>query len=241
MPTVIETANRFKNELARQETSSVNQLIGAYRLVTNRLEDKLSVLMSRIELLEATNSLTPERVRKQAVWSSLLNQIEDEIKRYGGYVDTTNIIASKQAIELASKHSQLLTQVNFIDNPALLKAFNATWDRLPSEAIERLLGFLQEDSQLHINLVSSLGVNAATNFQDKLLEGIALGYNPKKINSLINQILGEPLTWSLNRVLDVAIHGDGLAAGRVLVRAATARRRGMDLQRGGHQAAAVAT
>ena len=197
---VLEQAVRFRSELARHETQATNQVIDAYRLITNRLEDKITVLMSRIELLEAQGNLTPETVRKQAVWSSLLNQLEDEIKKFGGYVDTNNTLAAKRALDLAGKHSQLLTAIHFENNSSLTKAFNATWDRLPTEAVETLLGFLQNDSELRNGLQNSLGINAATNFQNKLLEGIALGYNPKKINNLINQSLGEPLTWSLNTV-----------------------------------------
>lgn len=200
MPNVIDTAQRFRSQVMRQETQSVNQLIDAYQLITNRLEDKLTVLQSRIEVLEANGQLTPENVRKQAVWSSLLNQLEDEIKKYGGYVDTQNTIAAQKSIDLAGKHSQLLTAVYFNDNPALQKAFNASWDRLPNEAIETLLGFIQPDSNLRIGLTTTLGQSATENFASKLLEGIALGYNPNKINSLINQSLAEPLTWSLNTI-----------------------------------------
>lgn len=197
---VIDQATRFRNELARHETSATNQVIDAYRLITNRLEDKLTLLMSRIEVLDSQNNLNANTIRKQAVWSSLLNQLEDEITKFGGYVDTSNTLAAKRALDLAGKHSQLLTAVHFENNPSLTQAFNATWDRLPTEAIETLLGFLQNDSELRSGLQNSLGYSATQNFQNKLLEGIALGYNPNKINALINQSLGEPLTWSLNTV-----------------------------------------
>lgn len=200
MPNVLETATRFRGQLANQETQASNDLIAAYRGVVNRLEDKLSVLMTKIEQLEAQGNLTPEQVRKQAVWSSLLQQMETGIAKYGGYVSTQNTVAAQKAIDLAGKHSQLLTQTYFNDNPALVKAFNASWDRLPNESVETLLSFLQPDSELNQRLNNSLGSSGASNFQNKLLEGIALGYNPKKINQLINQSLGEPLTWSLNSV-----------------------------------------
>jgi hypothetical protein len=200
MPTVIETADRFRSQLARLETAATSDLLTAYRGVANRLEDKITVLTARFEQLEAQGQLTPENVRKLATWASLLNQIEDEITKYGGYVDTQNRVAAQRSIDLAGKHSQQLTATYFNDNPTLLKAFNATWDRLSNESVETLLGFLQQDSQLSQNLTHSLGQSAAQNFSDKLLEGIALGYNPRKVNQLINQTLAEPLTWSLNSV-----------------------------------------
>lgn len=200
MPTVIETADRFRGQLSRLESSATSDLLAAYRGVTNRLEDKITVLLSKFEQLEKQGQLTPENVRKLGTWSSLLNQLEDEISKYGGYVDTQNRVAAQKSIDLAGKHSQLLTATYFNDNPNLLKAFNATWDKLPSDQVETLVGFLQQDSQLSINLNNSLGRNAAENFASKLIEGVALGYNPNKINQLINQTLAEPLTWSLNSV-----------------------------------------
>lgn len=200
MPTVIETADRFRNQLRSKETSATNDLLTAYRGVTNRLEDKLTVLQAKIELLEKNGNLTPENVRKLAVWGSLLNQVEDEITKYGGYVATQNKVAAQSTIDMASKHSKLLTQTYFNDNPNLVKAFNASWDTLPAETIETLVGFLRPDSNLVTNLERTLGRSATQNFQDKLLEGISLGYGSKKINSLINQTLSEPLTWSINTV-----------------------------------------
>lgn len=200
MPTVIETADRFRGQLARLETSATSDLLSAYQGVSRRLEDKIAVLTARFEQLEKRGALTPENVRKLGTWGSLLNQIEDEITKYGGYVDTQNRVAAQKSIDLAGKHSQLLTATYFNDNPSLLKAFNASWDRLPNESVENLLGFLQQDSTLSQNLNRTLGTAAAQNFADKLIEGISLGYNPNKINSLINQTLAEPLTWSLNTI-----------------------------------------
>ena len=197
---VIDQAVRFRNELQRHETQATNQAIDAYQLLTNRLEDKLTVLQAKFEALESKGQLTPENVRKLAVWSSLLQQLENEVDKFGGFVDTNNRIAATKSIEMASKHAEKLTAINFETKPDLTKAFKATWDRLPTESIETLLGFLQNDSELRRGLTNSLGVSASQNFQNKLLEGIALGYNPKKINSLINQALGEPLTWSINTI-----------------------------------------
>ena len=200
MPTVIETADRFRSQLRNKETSATNDLLTAYRGVTNRLEDKLTVLQSKIEVLEKNGNLTPENVRKLAVWGSLLNQIEDEITKYGGYVATQNKVAAQATIDMASKHSKLLTQTYFNDNPNLVKAFNASWDVLPSESIETLVGFLRPDSELTRGLERTIGQTATQNFQDKLIEGVSLGYGSRKINSLINQTLSEPLTWSINTV-----------------------------------------
>ncbi len=200
MPTVIETADRFRNQLRSKETSATNDLLTAYKGVTNRLEDKLIVLQARIEVLEKQGNLTPENVRKLAVWGSLLNQVEDEISKYGGYVATQNKVAAQSTIDMASKHSKLLTQTYFNDNPNLVKAFNASWDVLPSESIETLVGFLRPDSELTKGLERTIGQSATQNFSDKLIEGISLGYGSRKINSLINQTLSEPLTWSINTV-----------------------------------------
>lgn len=197
---VLDQARRYKSELLRQETDATNQLLSAYNLVTNRLQEKLNSLESEIERLVLRNELSVDKVRRLNVYVSLLNQIENEVSRYGEFANTQLQVNSDRFIELANQHTRGLTQQYFLIRPELNQAFEATWDTLPVEEIKTLLGFLQEDSPLSFSLTEALGNRAALNFQNRLIEGIALGYNPRKISAIINSALGNPLTWVLNTV-----------------------------------------
>lgn len=197
---VIEAAERNKRELLRGENQASTRLINAYGLVYGRLSNKVEQLQREIELLDNQGNLTINRVRKLAVYGSLLNQITDEVSRYGGFVDTELKLADQNTIKLALDHSQRITQSYFLFNKTATEAFNMTWDRLPTESIETLLGFLREDSPLHTNLTRDLGTTAATVFEQNLIEGIALGYNSAKVAKAIDSSLGQPLSWTLNSV-----------------------------------------
>lgn len=197
---VIEAAERNRRELLRNETQASNKLISAYGLVYSRLSNKVERLQRDIELLASQDTLTINKVRKLSVYGSLLQQITEEVTKYGGYVDTEMRLADTKTINTAFTHSQRLTQSYFLFNKSALDAFNVTWDNLPTESIEKLLGFLREDSPLHTNLTRDLGTSAATVFEQNLIEGIALGYNSTKVANSIDNSLGQPLSWSLNAV-----------------------------------------
>ena len=197
---VIEAAERNKRELIRNENAASTRLINAYGLVYGRLAAKVEQLENTLEQLDLQGNLSINTVRKLAVYGSLLNHITDEVSRYGGFVDTELKLADQNTIKLALDHSQRITQSYFLFNKTATEAFNMTWDRLPTESIETLLGFLRENSPLHTNLTRDLGTSAATVFEQNLIEGIALGYNSTKVANAINSSLAQPLSWTLNSV-----------------------------------------
>ena len=79
----------------------------------------------------------------------------------------------------------------------LRPAVAAIWNRLPAEAVETLMGFLRPGSPLHDALVNQLGPTVAQGVADALLDGLAMGYNPRKVASIIRKTLGQSLTWAL--------------------------------------------
>jgi hypothetical protein len=71
------------------------------------------------------------------------------------------------------------------------------WQSLNPEAVNSLLGFLADDSPLMTGLREKLGPAVADQVGQKLFEGIALGYNPRKVAAIIQKELGQGLTWTL--------------------------------------------
>lgn len=199
MPNVLEAAQQTRAELLRAENATSQRLIASYEQVYRRLQTGIRSLESDIDNLSLRGLLNPNRVRQLTTYASLQNQILDEINKYGNVVDNDLRLATSATIDRALVHTRKITQSYFSD-PNTIQAFNATWDTLPKESIETLLGFLKEDSQLHINLTRDLGQSASRVFEDNLMEGVTLGYNPVKISNLINASLGQPLSWALSTV-----------------------------------------
>lgn len=203
---IIEAAERNRRELLTREAATTNRLIQAYQALYTTLDPKIQQLQRDIELLALRNELSINKVRQLNVYTSLKQQINDQITRYGGFVDTEIRLNTTATINTAFEHSQRLTQSYFQFNKAALQAFAITWDNLPTDAVENLLGFLRDDSPLHTNLIRDLGRVSTDIFEQNLIEGISLGYNSTKIANAINSSLGQPLSWAINSVRTSALY-----------------------------------
>lgn len=197
---ILQALERNRSELRRQETQTLANLVSAYQRVVESLQTEIALLNAQIAVLDARGELTVNKVRQLAVYGSFLEQVDDRLQAYGIVADNELRQSASRAIDTATVHSRRLTREYFTINPNLQRAFDVTWDILPSESIETLLGFLRPDSRLTAKLTSDLGSFGAQYMSDQLLEGIALGYNPRKIASTISRSLGVPLTYSLTNV-----------------------------------------
>ena len=106
---------------------------------------------------------------------------------------------AQDAIGSALLDSRRLTQLNL---PLGLQEAGVmgSWNRLPTEAVEQMLGFLGSDSPLHGALTKELGPNVAKNVGQAMTKGIALGWNPRKVATFITKQWGAGLTWSMRTV-----------------------------------------
>jgi hypothetical protein len=85
------------------------------------------------------------------------------------------------------------------------------WVQLSPEQVVTMLGFLEKDSPLYVNL-SRLGDDVAALIAEKLRQGIILGYNPRKVARLIQEATGQGLTWSLKTARTANLWAYRLAA-----------------------------
>jgi len=189
---VIEAANEFRAMLLKRERAAAMRLVNEYGTIYTRLQGQIDALSLEIG---AMPNPSPGKVRRMARYQALLAQIEAEMGRYGAWADTEIGIQSRLAIADGLTHAQQLTLAGV---PAALRpAIMAAWNQLPTEAVETLMGFLAPGAPLHEALVKQLGPALAKSVGDKLLEGISLGFNPRKVAAIIRRELGQGLTWAL--------------------------------------------
>jgi len=189
---VIEAANTFRAMLLKRERAAAMRLVNEYGTIYARLQGQIAALATEIAGME---NPTAAKVMRMARYKSLLAQIEAELSRYGAWADTEIGISSRLAIADGLTHAQQLVLAG-VPGP-LQGAVTAAWNRLPAEAVEALMGFLAPGAPLHEALVTQLGPALAKSVGDKLLEGIALGFNPRKVAAIIRRELGQGLTWAL--------------------------------------------
>ena len=104
----------------------------------------------------------------------LLFQIQREISRVAAYAGIWITNAQKDAVNLAIKDSANLTAV-----VAAQAEVVATFNRIAPSAVEALTGTLADGSPLK-SLLDELPRHARTAVTDALVQGVTLGWNPRK-------------------------------------------------------------
>jgi hypothetical protein len=188
----IEAAEQFRRALLAMERQQAVRYVQAYGQIVQELQVMIEALTAELALMEEPKAW---KVARLARWRSLRAQIVSEIGRFGAFVDTDLQAQISQQVALGLQHAQQMALAG-IPEP-MAAALRAEWNRLPAEAVLRMMGFLAPGSPLRDSLVKQLGEAVASQVERRLLLGIALGWNPRKIASAISRELGQGLAWAL--------------------------------------------
>ena len=194
---VIEAAERFRRALLTKQATTAGRLTRAYGRIFRDLSGEIDDLLASLWDAE---TMTYRRSVKLARLRSLKSQIASEIDRYGVFADTEMLEGARDAIGSAGTDSRTLTQLSL---PLGLQeaGIMSQWHRLPTDAVESLMGFLGPDSPLHDALIKQLGAEVADRVGDAMVKAIALGWNPTRTAALITKSgWGQGLTWSMKTV-----------------------------------------
>jgi hypothetical protein len=189
---VLVALEQFRADLLRRERQVAVRLVRTYGDIYRTLQSSIAALDAEIALMD---SPTPNQVQKLRRFKALKTQVEREITQYGAWADKEIGMAARQSLVDGMVHAEQLTLAGVPQQ--LQAAIAGVWNTLPTDAVETLMGFLSPGSPLHTSLVDQMGPATADLFEQQLLEGIALGYNPRKIASIARRTLGQPLNWTL--------------------------------------------
>ena len=184
-PDVIALAEQFREALLRQDAAQLGRLARAYADIAKRLGTKIELLIREIgDLDNPTNG----QIARMDRYVSLLEDTNRELTQFQGFASVEIQQNARRVIGQGSIDATRLAAVQLGD-AQLAAGFNS----LPTDAIETLLGFLQPDGPLYQRLTQLAPITAGR-IGDALLEGVALGYNPTKVASYVNNALGMGLT-----------------------------------------------
>lgn len=189
---VIDAAERFRNQLLAMERAQAVRYVRAYGQIVVELQGMIEALAAELATMEEP---TAWKVARLARWRSLRAQIVEQIGRFGAFVDTDLQSQISQQVALGLQHGEQMALAGLPEE--LAAAIRTQWNRLPAEAVIRLMGFLAPGSPLHDALVTQLGEAVAGQVERALLRGVALGWNPRKIAAWMARELGQGLTWAL--------------------------------------------
>ena len=190
MPDVLTLAEQYKAQLAAKDAAAMKRLINAYRTAFVSLSDKLELLMLDI----GGNIPTPGQLARMERYKALMAQAAIQLRDLEALTRVEMEAAAKLGIELGGQHARGLIAATMADQ-RLAAAFNS----LPNDAIRQLLGFLSPEGELYkrLGMMSEYGASALS---DALVNGITLGYNPRKMAAILRQTFGVNLTDALRTV-----------------------------------------
>jgi SPP1 gp7 family putative phage head morphogenesis protein len=193
-PEFVAALERFRRALLARERAAAVRLVNAYGRVYARLQRDIEALADEIATMDAP---TKDQVRRMARYRSLLRQIEEEVNRFAVLVEAEIDEGARAAIQAAAVEARTLAQLSLPGLEAVDAQIMATWNRLPTQAVETLLGFLADDAPLKVALRTRFGQAVAEHVGQKLLEGVALGFNPRKTAEAVRKAAGVGLTDAL--------------------------------------------
>jgi len=187
-----DVARRQRALLLSNERQAATEMVNVYGDIWVRIKSRLDALLAeREELLLAGETVDTSWLFQYDRLGKLLQQVQDELRRFAIYADRSIDRQQSQAVEAAARDAR--EQIQTI---AARARVSLDWAYLPTGAIEDLVGFLANGSPLR-DLLDKLGPLASKRIRESLIEGIAQGYNPEKIGRSVREAFGGNLSRAL--------------------------------------------
>jgi SPP1 gp7 family putative phage head morphogenesis protein len=178
---IFEVADRFKRRLIAREKATVREIRDYYREVERRIAKRLEALIAEIEQWQREH---PDEEAPPAWWlfererlQVLQKQIEAELARFSERATARLEEEQRRLVARAEADAEALARAGLGKPPP---GVTVTWARLPTEALEQLVGTLQDGSPLR-GLLDALGPAASETIRHELVSGLALGLNPRDV------------------------------------------------------------
>jgi len=171
MSSIITIARDFRAEVLRGDRDMLRQLSSAYSLIAKRLEREFRELQRDIAQAQRDGkTVNQDWLRRSLRYHQLIQQVKTEVNGYSSGVSRFIEAKQSQAIDLGQDHAAELIQ----------RAAEISFAKLPTEAIQELVGVLQDGSPLSRTL-QKLGPEAARQMREALITGLASGHSADKI------------------------------------------------------------
>lgn len=182
MPSVYELANQFRAALLQNDEAARARIVAAYGPVSETLANGLAAL-ERLIAAEKAAGREPSGawLKRQERYKALLQQVQAEVERFGGVAAGTIANAQSRAIGTGAQAAETLTRAQV----------STAWNRLPTGAVENIVGYLGDGSPLR-DVLKSAGGDAAETVGKTLVKGLALGWHPTKTRRAVLQIAQVP-------------------------------------------------
>lgn len=188
---VLDAVERYRKQLEVLDTKALGRLVDNYVRSWNRLESMLTALLLEI----GDEPMTRGQLMRVRRYRSLMEQITQELAGLQTLTGNEIEAAGQLGINLGGLHARELISTTIAGGPGLAAQFNV----LPSGIVETLLGFLTPEGPLYDRL-RLLAPTTTAAVAQAILEGVTLGFNPRKIAAMVQGAFGRGLTDALRFV-----------------------------------------
>tara|TARA_R110002020_G_scaffold222816_3_gene431740 strand:+ start:944 stop:1981 length:1038 start_codon:yes stop_codon:yes gene_type:complete len=189
-----KAVEKFKQGLEGLENAEMNALVQAYRPVQQGI-DKETI---KITTQAARQGLKPWQVMRLTTMDQLRAQIVGDIKLFSD-IAAAQITQGQAAAVLLSEQAAFSTMAAGLPpgvTPDMLANVGVEWNRLPREALGNFVGIAGDGAPVG-NLLAEMGPQTAQVVRSSMLEGIGLGYSPRKTARNVQNASGMQLSKAL--------------------------------------------
>lgn len=169
---VVRVMRQFKADLLANERTQMREMARRWLQVERHLNGNINALAEKMARIRAEGGrVTSDLIFIDEHYRALLPQLMDELDRYSDY--TADLISDQQKrlIRLGIAHAE---------QAITTQGIRAGFNRLPVEAVQNMVGLAGNRSPLRSLLVASWP-DAVEGLTQALINGVALGYNPRKV------------------------------------------------------------
>lgn len=182
-PEVYRRAREFREQLLGADEDARRLILQAYGQAWGGIGGSLEPLIRY--LLESKDPITESQLLRLERYQQLMDQIESQLTRFGGQVESVVSAAQRQQLTAAAFQArELLTT-------ATGGPLGQVTNLLPSAALENLVGVLQDGTPVSRQIAATFpGVQERV--KQLLIVGLASGKGPREIARKISSALEPP-------------------------------------------------
>lgn len=203
-PVVVVAMRGFKRGLLAREAAQMQEMAGRWLDVEGALEARIGALAEEASRLKAAGEAVSEaRVYRMGRYERLLAQTQREFEQYAEWTDGVVTRGQREMARLGLDHSSQAISLSYDSG-----GVGVYFDRLPLEAVENMAGLAGNGRPVGELLRLRMVRDAAGaplpgvwgRLTGSLLQGTALGWNPRKTA----RFMRDDLSGGLQKALVIA-------------------------------------
>lgn len=191
-PDIVRVVREHKRALAERDAAVIAEMVRRWRQVEVATQRQLDKILAEIaRRIEAGEIVTREMIYQMERYQQMLAQVRSEVAEYQDYAEDTIERVQRDAIDRGI--ADAIEAIKASGSPLA-----ASFARMNPEAMRTIVGLCEDGSPLFDVLERrALYPESVQGLTDALVEGVTLGWNPRKTANSMMDGLADGLTKAL--------------------------------------------